>query len=46
MSKYNLLPNDAIILGTCILHEIKFLATHDSDFDIAAPAEGIILFKG
>lgn len=46
MSKYNLLPNDAIILGTCILNDIKFLATHDSDFDIAASAEGITLLKG
>ena len=45
MSTYNLLPNDAIILGTCILHNIKFLATHDSDFDVAAPAEGIKLLK-
>lgn len=30
MSKYNLLPNDAIILATCKLHRTK-LASHDSD---------------
>lgn len=45
MSAYNLLPNDAIILGTCILHNIPFLATHVTDFDLAASAEGIQLLK-
>ena len=45
MTQYNLLPNDAIILATCILHNVKFLATHDSDFDIACKAEGITLLK-
>jgi uncharacterized protein len=32
MKKYNLLPNDAIILATCKIHNITRLASHDSDF--------------
>ncbi len=31
MIKYNLLPNDAIILATCKIHSINQLASHDSD---------------
>ena len=43
MVKYNLLPNDAIILATCKLHGIKNLASHDKDFEIPCKAEGIDL---
>jgi predicted nucleic acid-binding protein len=43
MSKYNLLPNDAIILATCKLHNIPKLATHDKDFITACKGEGIEL---
>ncbi|MEP6467130.1 MAG: type II toxin-antitoxin system VapC family toxin [Parafilimonas sp.] len=43
MAKYNLLPNDAIILATCKLHGIKNLASHDKDFEEACKVEGISL---
>ncbi len=43
MSKYNLLPNDAIILATCKMHNITNLASHDSDFIIPCQEEGIEL---
>ena len=43
MSKYNLLPNDAIILATCKIHAITQLASHDTDFEAACKAEGITL---
>ena len=43
MSMYNLLPNDAIILASCKLQEVKMLASHDSDFTAACIAEGIQL---
>ncbi len=43
MSKYNLLPNDAIILATCKIHNITKLASHDTDFTIACQEEGIQL---
>jgi uncharacterized protein len=32
MKKYNLLPNDSIILSTCKENNIQYLATYDSDF--------------
>lgn len=41
MAKYNLLPNDAIILATCKLHGITQLASHDTDFIIPCQEEGI-----
>jgi uncharacterized protein len=44
MSSYNLLPNDAIILATCKLHQIK-LASHDSDFIIPCENENIELIS-
>lgn len=44
MSKYNLLPNDAIILATCKLHQTK-LASHDSDFIIPCENENIELLR-
>jgi len=43
MSKYNLLPNDAIILATCKMHGITKLASHDADFAIPCGEEGIEL---
>jgi predicted nucleic acid-binding protein len=43
MSKYNLLPNDAIILATCKIHGITELASHDADFTIPCGEEGIEL---
>ena len=32
MNMYKLLPNDAMIVSTCLLHEIKEIATFDNDF--------------
>jgi predicted nucleic acid-binding protein len=43
MSKYNLLPNDAIILATCKMHNITKLASHDTDFVLPCQEEGIEL---
>lgn len=43
MSKYNLLPNDAIILATCKIHGITQLASHDKDFETPCKSEGITL---
>ena len=43
MSKYNLLPNDAIILATCKMHGITKLPSHDTDFTIPCQEEGIEL---
>ena len=46
MEKYNLLPNDALILATCKLHGINHLASFDaSDFTIACAGEGIQLIQ-
>jgi predicted nucleic acid-binding protein len=44
MAKYNLLPNDAIILATCKLHGTK-LASHDADFIIPCQSENIDLIN-
>ena len=44
MSKYNLLPNDALILADCKLNSIDTLATYDiKDFSLACDQEGIQL---
>lgn len=43
MQQYNLLPNDAIILATCKIHNITQLASHDKDFKTACKSEGITL---
>ena len=43
MGKYNLLPNDAIILATCKINNISILATCDSDFITPCKEEGITL---
>jgi len=32
MKKYNLLPNDALILATCKYYNINYIATLDADF--------------
>ncbi len=45
MATYNLLPNDAIILATCKIHNITKLASHDTDFIIPCKAEGIELLR-
>ncbi|WP_128543185.1 PIN domain-containing protein [Larkinella soli] len=42
MSKYNLLPNDALILSACVLYEIPYLASYDkADFETPCFKEGI-----
>ena len=43
MRQYNLLPNDAIILATCKIHNITQFASHDKDFKDACKSEGIEL---
>ena len=43
MKKYNLLPNDAIILATCKINNISKLASYDTDFILPCKEEGIIL---
>ncbi len=45
MELYNMLPNDALILACCKYHNIRFLATYDSDFNKICDREEIILFK-
>ena len=42
MKQYNLLPNDAIILASCKIHNITKLASHDKDFEEACQSEGIM----
>ena len=37
MTKYKLLPNDAMIVSTCLLHEIAEIATFDNDFKRVEP---------
>ena len=44
MKSYNLLPNDALILATCLPHSLPYLASYDiNDFATACQAEGITL---
>jgi len=43
MQKYNLLPNDAIIIATCKINNITTIASLDADFIIPCKEEGIIL---
>jgi predicted nucleic acid-binding protein len=45
MQKYNILPNDALILASCKLNQIKYLATYDSDFNEAYKQEDIIILN-
>lgn len=47
MSKYNLLPNDALILADCKLNSIEMLATYDiKDFSGPCHKEGIRIISG
>ncbi len=41
MKKYNVLPNDAIIIASCIENNIEYIATYDSDFEIPCKSENI-----
>ncbi len=43
MRRYNLLPNDALILATCRFHRIENLVSFDDDFRAACEKEGIKL---
>ncbi len=45
MKRYNLLPNDAIIIATCIQNNIENLASYDSDFKIVSNTFGIRLLS-
>lgn len=45
MQNYNLLPNDALILAICQFHDIRYLASFDSDYVHACQAEGIFLIS-
>jgi len=45
MDTYNLLPNDALILATCKLHNITQVASFDADFAPACAGEGIRLIR-
>jgi uncharacterized protein len=46
MEKYNLLPNDALILATCKIHKISQLASFDkTDFEKACLSEQIKLVQ-
>ncbi|MBU6341823.1 MAG: PIN domain-containing protein [Bacteroidetes bacterium] len=39
------MPNDAIILASCKLQDVKVLASYDSDFHKACISEGISLIR-
>ncbi len=45
MQKYNLLPNDALILATCKVEGISILTSLDSDYIAACKAENIQLIN-
>jgi predicted nucleic acid-binding protein len=46
MQKYNLLPNDALILATCKIYQIQQIASFDStDFEKACLGENIKLVQ-
>jgi predicted nucleic acid-binding protein len=46
MRKHNLLPNDALLLATCLHHSLPYLASYDeNDFRDACTAEGITLIS-
>jgi len=44
-TKYNLLPNDALILATCKIFDYKYLATYDPDFNEPCKQEGIVILN-
>ncbi|SEV80913.1 Predicted nucleic acid-binding protein, contains PIN domain [Thermococcus thioreducens] len=41
MREHNLLPNDAIILATCLVYEVSTLGTLDDDLKNAGEKEGL-----
>ncbi len=41
MQQYNLLPNDSIIIATCKIHGINYLASYDSELKDVCLNEGI-----
>ena len=43
--KYNLKPNDALILATCKYYRIRYLISIDTDFPEPCEKEGIILIN-
>ncbi len=43
--KYNLKPNDALILATCKYYGIKYLISIDNDFPEPCEKEGIVLIN-
>ena len=43
IEKYNLKPNDALILATCKRYGIKYLLSLDGDFKIPCMNEGVVL---
>ncbi|AEE49203.1 PIN domain-containing protein [Haliscomenobacter hydrossis] len=45
MAQYNLLPNDALILALCHLHEISLIASYDPDFLEPCKRLGITLLQ-
>ena len=45
MKKYNLLPNDSIILSTCKFYKTEAFATYDNDFKEALSKESIKLIN-
>ncbi|WKN44603.1 type II toxin-antitoxin system VapC family toxin [Tunicatimonas pelagia] len=46
MQRHNLLPNDALILATCLHHSLPYLASYDeNDFRDVCTAEGITLIS-
>ena len=45
MQRYNLLPNDALIIATTKLHGIPAIASHDDDFIPACEGENIQLIR-
>ena len=45
MGKYNMLPNDALILAVCLENDIKHLASFDQDYVQACAGEGIQLVQ-
>ncbi len=46
MERYNLLPNDALILSTCKYHAIQHVAGYDiTDFESVCKEENMILIS-
>lgn len=45
MNNCNLLPNDALILATCRIYDIKYLASYDSDFQEICDKEEMVLIN-